>query len=100
MIEDALLILGASLVFRFCEFSLRSRTIPFLYLDEVPCFFLQKSGLSGWIGDQLRFVDELHPVLTITLYTASVTICTQLISNNATTLLLLPISESVVCILL
>ena len=50
-----------------------------------------ESGLSIWFGEQLIWVDSLHPIFIILAISLMVTFLTELTSNTATTEMLLPI---------
>lgn len=52
---------------------------------------MERSGLAGWIGDQLQAVAGLHPILLVALLVALVIVMTEFMSNVATITMLLPI---------
>jgi len=49
------------------------------------------SGLSSWIGHQLRLVESFHPIAVIAALCLLITFLTELTSNTATAEILLPI---------
>ncbi len=54
----------------------------------------QTSGLSNWIGEQMKIIEDLPLFITIVIIVASVNFLTELTSNLATTAMLLPILAS------
>ncbi|NKY99713.1 SLC13 family permease [Nocardiopsis alborubida] len=50
-----------------------------------------ETGLSAWIGDQLRVLDGVNVILTIVLATALVLFLTEITSNAATATMILPV---------
>jgi solute carrier family 13 (sodium-dependent dicarboxylate transporter), member 2/3/5 len=50
-----------------------------------------ETGLSGWIGEQLRVLDGVNVVLIILLATALVLFMTEITSNAATATMILPV---------
>ncbi|MBN2429924.1 MAG: SLC13/DASS family transporter [Acidobacteria bacterium] len=54
----------------------------------------KESGLSLWFGQQLQWVDALHPVLIILVICLLMTFLTELTSNTATAQILLPVFGS------
>jgi sodium-dependent dicarboxylate transporter 2/3/5 len=50
-----------------------------------------ESGLSKFIGEQLTVLSELHPLVLIATIALAVTFLTEVTSNTATALLLMPI---------
>ncbi|WP_435107239.1 SLC13 family permease [Nocardiopsis synnemataformans] len=50
-----------------------------------------ETGLSAWIGDQLRVLDGVNVILTIVLATALVLFLTEITSNAATSTMILPV---------
>lgn len=51
----------------------------------------EASGLSRWVGDQLRLAGSLHPLLVVAAVCLAITFLTELTSNTATAEILLPI---------
>lgn len=51
----------------------------------------KESGLSLWMGEQLKFVANLHPILIIAIVALFMTFMTELTSNTATTEMVLPV---------
>ncbi|MCP5106778.1 MAG: SLC13/DASS family transporter [bacterium] len=51
----------------------------------------KESGLSSWMGEQLKGLGSLHPVLIIACICIFITFLTELTSNTATAEILLPI---------
>ncbi|GAB2524810.1 SLC13 family permease [Nocardiopsis aegyptia] len=49
------------------------------------------TGLSAWIGDQLRVLDGVNIILTIIIATALVLFLTEITSNAATATMILPV---------
>ncbi len=49
------------------------------------------SGLSRWLGDQLKGAGGMHPILIITLASLLIIFLTELTSNTATAQILLPV---------
>lgn len=49
------------------------------------------TGLSGWIGEQLRVLDGVNVILVIVLATALVLFMTEITSNAATATMILPV---------
>ena len=57
---------------------------------------MQQSGLSDWLGNQLRVLGSLpHPVIGL-LVSAMVASITEVMSNIATTTLFLPVLRNLV----
>jgi solute carrier family 13 (sodium-dependent dicarboxylate transporter), member 2/3/5 len=52
---------------------------------------IKESGLSLWFGEQLSWVQGVHPLLIIFVIALMMTFLTELTSNTATTEMLLPI---------
>lgn len=50
-----------------------------------------QSGLSAWIGGQLKWISNLHPIFIILMISLLVMMLTELTSNTATTEMILPI---------
>lgn len=50
-----------------------------------------ESGLSKFIGEQLTVLSDLHPLIIIAIIALAVTFLTEVTSNTATALLLMPI---------
>jgi sodium-dependent dicarboxylate transporter 2/3/5 len=62
----------------------------------VHVFPMQQSGLSDWLGDQLRVLGSLpHPVIAL-LVSVMVASTTEVMSNIATTTLFLPVLRNLV----
>jgi sodium-dependent dicarboxylate transporter 2/3/5 len=55
----------------------------------------QKSGLSGIIGNQLMFLNGVHPFLIVLIICTLVTFMTELTSNTALTQIILPILAAI-----
>jgi sodium-dependent dicarboxylate transporter 2/3/5 len=55
----------------------------------------QKSGLSGIIGNQLMFLNGVHPFLVVIIICTLVTFMTELTSNTALTQIILPILAAI-----
>ena len=51
----------------------------------------KESGLSIWMGEQLKFVANFHPILIVAIIALFMTFMTELTSNTATTEMILPI---------
>ncbi len=51
----------------------------------------KEAGLSLWVGNQLSFVENYHPLIVIATICFMMTFLTELTSNTATTEMLLPI---------
>ncbi|MBT7094890.1 MAG: hypothetical protein HN936_16710, partial [Bacteroidetes bacterium] len=51
----------------------------------------KESGLSLWMGEQLKFVASYHPIIIIAVIALFMTFLTELTSNTATTEMILPI---------
>lgn len=51
----------------------------------------KESGLSLWMGEQLKFVSDFHPILIIASIALFMTFMTELTSNTATTEMILPV---------
>ncbi len=49
------------------------------------------TGLSAWLGDQLTFVHSFHPLLIAITLSLFMTFFTELTSNTASTVLMLPV---------
>jgi sodium-dependent dicarboxylate transporter 2/3/5 len=49
------------------------------------------SGLSVWVGEQLKWLSGMHPIIIILMISLLVTFLTELTSNTATTEMILPI---------
>ena len=59
-------------------------------------FLMQQSGLSDWLGNQLRVLGSLpHPVIGL-LVSVMVASTTEVMSNIATTTLFLPVLRNLV----
>ncbi len=52
---------------------------------------IRDSGLAMWIGNQLQWMEGIHPVLFIVIVVTMMTFVTELTSNTATTEMVLPI---------
>lgn len=51
----------------------------------------KESGLSIWMGEQLVFVANFHPIIIIAIIALFMTFMTELTSNTATTEMILPV---------
>ena len=51
----------------------------------------KESGLSTWMGEQLVFVANFHPIIVIAIIALFMTFMTELTSNTATTEMILPV---------
>ena len=51
----------------------------------------KESGLSLWIGDQLKWIAHLNPIVVIFFISLLMTFLTEITSNTATTQMILPI---------
>ncbi len=54
----------------------------------------QRSGLSGWVGQQLLIVREFHPVFIVSATAGTMTFLTEFTSNTPSTQMLLPLLAS------
>lgn len=55
---------------------------------------MQRSELAPWIVEHLHFLQNLHPLMIVLMVCLLITVLTELISNTATTQMLLPILAS------
>jgi len=51
----------------------------------------KESGLSTWMGEQLVFIADFHPIIIIACIALFMTFMTELTSNTATTEMILPV---------
>ena len=68
--------------------------VIFLLAGVIPLgIAMRKSGAAGWLGDHLAAVSGgLHPVLILMLLYLVTTLLTELVSNNAAVVILVPVA--------
>ena len=52
---------------------------------------IEKTGLSGWIGERFQFLAGLHPIIIVLLVATFITFLTEITSNTATATVMLPV---------
>ena len=52
---------------------------------------ISESGLAKWLGEQLKMLDGVHPLVIVIVITIFVLFLTEVTSNTATAAMILPI---------
>ena len=58
---------------------------------------ISESGLAKWLGEQLKMLDGVHPLVIVIVITIFVLFLTEVTSNTATATMILPILLCAIC---
>ena len=58
---------------------------------------ISESGLAKWLGEQLKMLDGVHPLVIVIVITIFVLFLTEVTSNTATATMILPILCAICC---
>ena len=101
MLQAALIGAGAMIASRCLTLEEAKRSLDLTVIITIAASFalgaaLQKTGAAGFLGQQLLEVGGANPWLLLVLTFVSVSILTEMITNNAAALIMLPVILSVV----